>query len=138
MSSQVSLSNQPNQTEASLVKVGGQSPRLLALQSSLDRVFQFGWQMSAVIDQIPQYWANFWQAYQRLFVVTAWVLGTLITAKIVIAVLVAINSLPLLSSLFQIVGLVYALWFVARYLIGFVSRQEIGTKLQQLRNYILG
>lgn len=138
MTSQVSLENQSNQTEASLAKVEQKASNQLAVSSSLEKFIEVGWQISALIEQIPQYWTGFWQAYQRPIVLLGAILGTLVTLKVFLAVLGAINSLPLLAPLLKLVGLTYSLWFIFRYLLGFANRQAILAKFNSLKEYIFG
>lgn len=138
MSTQLSVENQKPQTETSLAKVEQKDKNELAISSALEKVFQVGWQLTAFIEQIPQYWTNFWQAYQRPLILLGWILGTVVTVKVFLAVLGAINSLPLLAPLLQLVGLAYTLWFVFRNLLGFTNRQVILTKIVSLKEYIFG
>ncbi|WP_013321923.1 CAAD domain-containing protein [Gloeothece verrucosa] len=138
MSSQISLENQTPKTEASLQKVDEKASNELVLSSSIKKFMQVGWQMSALIEQIPEYWNQFWQAYQRPLILLGWILGTLVTLKVFLAVIAAINSLPLLAPLLKLIGLAYSLWFIFRYLLGFTKRQEILTQLNSFKEYIFG
>jgi hypothetical protein len=125
-------------SEASLVKADSQASNSLVISSSLDKVFQVGEQLTHIIDQIPQYWQAFWQAYQRPIVVFGWALLATVIVKIALAVLVAIQSIPLLAPLMQLLGLSYTLWFVIRHFLGFSQRQEIFARLDNFKSYIWG
>lgn len=138
MSSQVSLENQNPQTEASIIKVDQKATNELAVSSSVEKFISVGWQMTGLIEQIPQYWTSFWQAYKRPIVLLGWIVGTLVTLKVFLAVIAAINSLPLLAPLLKLIGLAYSLWFIFRYLLGFANRQVILAKFNSFKDYIFG
>ncbi|ACK69092.1 conserved hypothetical protein [Gloeothece citriformis PCC 7424] len=138
MSSQLSIENQKPQSQTSLTQVEQKSSNQLAISSTLEQVVQVGWQITALIEQIPQYWTDFWQAYQRPIILLGWILGAVITLKVFLAVLAAINSLPLLAPLLQLVGLGYSVWFVVGNLLGFANRQVILAKINGLKEYIFG
>jgi len=57
-----------------------------------------------------------------------------ITVKVVLAVLDALNDIPLLTPTFELVGIAYSVWFVNRYLLKASSRQELAEEIQSLRD----
>lgn len=133
---------EPFVTEKQLVKtensVNTEPAGSLTLQSYLDKSLAFGKQMTEAIDESQKYWTNLWQAYQRPVAVLAWIVGGAIAIKVVIALVDAINDVPLLEPILALVGLGYTGWFAYRYLIAFVSRQQLAAKIQELRDYIFG
>lgn len=50
--------------------------------------------------------------------------------RVAIAVVDALNDIPLLAPTFQLVGIGYSLWFVGRYLLFALNRQELGQSTQ--------
>ncbi len=61
-----------------------------------------------------------------------------ITLKITIAVLDAINHLPLLPTFFELIGIGYILWFGKRYVLFAKNRQELSVKIKELKVEVLG
>ncbi|HBE18834.1 MAG TPA: isoleucine--tRNA ligase [Cyanobacteria bacterium UBA11149] len=61
-----------------------------------------------------------------------------ITLKIALAVLDAINNLPILPTLFQLIGIGYTFWFGKRYLLFAKNRQDLSVKIQDLKLEIVG
>ncbi|MCP2727706.1 isoleucine--tRNA ligase [Limnofasciculus baicalensis] len=61
-----------------------------------------------------------------------------ITLKITIAVLDAINHLPLLPTFFELIGIGYTLWVGKRYVLFGKNRQELSVKIQELKVEVLG
>ncbi|KAK6923336.1 Cyanobacterial aminoacyl-tRNA synthetase, CAAD domain [Dillenia turbinata] len=50
----------------------------------------------------------------------------------------AIESIPLFPKLMELVGLGYTIWFSTRYLIFKKNRDELGAKIEELKQQVLG
>ena len=61
-----------------------------------------------------------------------------IAVRVILAVLTAINDFPLLSPLFELIGLGYTGWFVYRYLWKESNRQELKSEFKALKAQIVG
>ena len=55
-----------------------------------------------------------------------------------LALLDALNDIPLLVPLLELIGLTYTTLFVSRYLISNTSRQELFEEIKSLKEYVLG
>ncbi|KGF72439.1 valyl-tRNA synthetase [Neosynechococcus sphagnicola sy1] len=66
------------------------------------------------------------------------VVVALVVLKMIQSFLAALNTMPLLPGCFQLVGLVYTLWFLARYVVLAKSRQEFSQLVQTQMEPILG
>jgi heme A synthase len=60
------------------------------------------------------------------------------TLTIVIGIVNIINSIPLFSSLLELVGLVYTVWFTYRYLLFADTRRELSLKTDNLKQRVIG
>ena len=63
--------------------------------------------------------------YKQPAINVSWIVLGLITIQIVMAILNAISSIPLMSDLLELVGLGYTIWFTIRYLLKAETREEI-------------
>lgn len=91
-----------------------------------------------VLGKIPDYIGQFFSDYkQPLITLGIFFLG-IVSVKITLAVLDAIDDIPLLAPIFQLVGLCYTIWFVYRYLWKASSREELVTEVEALKNQIFG
>lgn len=61
--------------------------------------------------------------------VAVWLSGTLVSA---------VNAVPLLPRLMELVGLGYTAWFVWRYLLFKSSREELGKEIEEIKKKIAG
>jgi CAAD domains of cyanobacterial aminoacyl-tRNA synthetase len=91
-----------------------------------------------VLAKIPDYIAQFFSDYrQPLLTVGLFVLG-IVTVKITLAVLDAIDDVPLLAPVLEIVGIGYTAWFVWRYLWKAENRRELLAEIEAIKTQIFG
>ncbi|MDZ7969441.1 MAG: CAAD domain-containing protein [Nostoc sp. DedSLP03] len=99
---------------------------------------QISRQVSQFLEQLPQYLSDFFRDYKQPLISVALILAAIVTARVVLTVLAAINDIPLLSPLFELVGISYTSWFVFRYLLKASTRQELADEIQSLKNQFVG
>lgn len=91
-----------------------------------------------VLAKIPDYIGQFFSDYrQPLITVGLFVLG-IVTVKITLAVLDAIDDVPLLAPVLEIVGIGYTAWFVWRYLWRAENRRELLAEFEAIKTQIFG
>ncbi|HYX13524.1 MAG TPA: CAAD domain-containing protein [Nostoc sp.] len=96
-----------------------------------------GSQISIFLANIPEYIGRFYQEYKLLFISFALLVITVTALRIFLAVLNAINDIPLLSPFLQLIGLGYTIWFTFRYLLKDSTRQELAAEIGLLKKQIL-
>ncbi|XP_030455884.1 protein CURVATURE THYLAKOID 1D, chloroplastic [Syzygium oleosum] len=64
--------------------------------------------------------------------------GAVVALWLVSAVVGAIDSIPLFPKLMEVVGLGYTFWFTSRYVLFKESREELATKIEELKQQVLG
>ncbi|MEH2179524.1 CAAD domain-containing protein [Nostoc sp.] len=99
---------------------------------------QISRQISQFLEQLPQYLSEFFQNYKQPLITVALILAAIVTARLVLALLAAIHDIPLLSPLFELVGISYTSWFIFRYLLKASTRQELADEIQLLKNQFVG
>lgn len=108
-------------------------------KSSPDQAWQEWVQpVSEFLSKLPDYVGGFFQSYQKPLITLALILSGVITVKVTLAVLDALNDIPLLAPVFELVGIGYTAWFVYRYLLKVETRQELGAELQALKGQVVG
>ena len=88
--------------------------------------------------KLPDYLGDFFGEYQKPLVTVGLIVAAFVTVKVTLAVLDALNDIPLLSPFFELVGMGYAGWFVYRYLLRASNRKELTEELKALKNQVLG
>lgn len=79
--------------------------------------------------KMPNYLGNLFNEYKQLIISVAIILAAFITVKVVLAVMDALNDIPLLSLILELIGIGYSGWFVYRYLLKKPTRQELAQKI---------
>ncbi|XP_021758857.1 protein CURVATURE THYLAKOID 1D, chloroplastic-like isoform X1 [Chenopodium quinoa] len=64
--------------------------------------------------------------------------GAVVALWLLSAIVGAIDSIPVLPKLLEVVGLGYSVWFTTRYLLFKKNREELGSKIEELKQEILG
>lgn len=95
-------------------------------------------QVYGVLSDLPDFIGKFYGEYRQPVVTVGLIVAAVISVKLVFALLGAINEVPLLSPVFEIVGLSYSGWFVYRYLLRVSSRQELSGKFNDLKDQVIG
>ncbi|AFZ23997.1 hypothetical protein Cylst_1726 [Cylindrospermum stagnale PCC 7417] len=113
-------------------------PKLPPARESEAQWQQIGRQVSDFLAQLPEYIGSLFNKYKQALLSLAVILSALITVKVVLAVLDAINGIPLLSPTFELIGIGYVTWIIFRYLIKAETRRELAEKLGFFKKEIVG
>ncbi len=90
------------------------------------------------LSQLPDYLATFFADYKKPITTVGLIIGALIAVKFTLAILDAINDIPLMSPMLELIGLAYTSWFVYRYLLKASNRQELWGEFDSLKNQVAG
>jgi hypothetical protein len=94
--------------------------------------------VSALLGDLPDYVTEFIQRYRRPIVTVGLIIAAFIAVKLVLALLGAVNDVPLLAPTFELIGLIYSGWFLYRYLLKASNRQELLGDIAAIRDQVLG
>lgn len=64
--------------------------------------------------------------------------GALVAVWLLSAIVGAIDTIPVFPKLMEVVGLGYSLWFTTRYLLFKKNREELSSRIEELKQEILG
>jgi hypothetical protein len=91
-----------------------------------------------LLDKLPDYLGSFFSQNQQAIFTLFLIVTALVTVKVVLALLSAVNGVPLLKPTFEIIGLIYSFWFTLRYLIKTETRQELAQRVASLKQQVFG
>ncbi|MGL5831818.1 MAG: CAAD domain-containing protein [Waterburya sp.] len=106
--------------------------------STTEELLQIGSQISHFLEQLPSYIKSFFKAYKSPLISIALIFAAIVTLKLMIALINALNDLPLFAASFEVIGIGFVIWFVYRYLLKSSTRQEIALEIQILKEQIIG
>ncbi|MGV0028253.1 CAAD domain-containing protein [Phormidesmis priestleyi] len=87
---------------------------------------------------LPEYVGKFFAEYQKPIVTLGLIFGSIVSVKLTLALLSAVNDIPLLEPAFELIGLSYIVWFVYRYLLKASTRQELSQEVDKLKGQVVG
>ncbi len=90
------------------------------------------------LTKIYDYIGEFVNDNQKLLVNLLLAFLAIVAVKLILAILAAINDIPLLAPMFELVGLGYTGWFVYRYMLTKSSRQELVQEFEALKSQVVG
>lgn len=97
-----------------------------------------GTQVSAFLAELPDYIGNFFNEYKQPIITVTLFLAAIVTIRVILAVLDALNGIPLVAPTFELIGIGYSAWFVNRYLLKASNRQELAQEIQGLKQQVVG
>lgn len=95
-------------------------------------------QVYEILSGLPEYIGKFYGQYRQPIVTVGLIVAALVSVKLVLALLSAINEIPLLAPTFELIGLGYGGWFIYRYLLRASSRQELYDEFKVLKDQVIG
>lgn len=95
-------------------------------------------QVLTIVSELPDFVSNFFAEYQKPLINVGLVVGGAIGIKLLLAVLDALNDIPLLAPTFELIGIGYTAWFVYRYLLQESTRQELLAEIESFKEQIVG
>ena len=91
-----------------------------------------------VLSDLPEYFGSFFSEYRKPIVAIGLIFGSIVSVKLTLALLGAINDIPLLQPTFELIGLGYSAWFIYRYLLKASNRQELGQEFNKVKDQVVG
>jgi hypothetical protein len=90
------------------------------------------------LGQLPEYIGRFFNEYKAQITSVALLVAAVLSVRIVLAILDALDDIPLVTTFFELVGIGYVTWFVSRYLLKASTRQEMMSEINSFKQQILG
>ncbi len=88
--------------------------------------------------KLPEYVGNFFSEYKAQITSVALLVAAILTVRIVLAILDALDDIPLVTTFFELVGIGYVTWFISRYMLKASTRQELVSEIQNFKKQTIG
>ena len=105
---------------------------------TVDQIKKAAAQFVDSLGELPKYFGEFFSEYRRPLLALGLIFGAFIAVKLTLAILDAINDVPVLAPSFELIGLLYSGWFIYRYLLKASNRSELASEMNALKDQILG
>jgi glutamyl-tRNA synthetase len=107
-------------------------------EASEDQLQKIGKTIVEILSNLPDYVTTFFGEYQKPLITVGLIVVALVSIKVLVAVLNVFNTIPLIAPTLELVGMVYSLWFVYRYLLKSSTRQELSDQVKSFIEQIAG
>ena len=91
------------------------------------------WIVTQIFDFIaglPNYVGSSFNQSKQLITSVGLIIATVIALKVALAVMDALDDIPVVAPTLELIGVGYSIWFVSRYLLKSSTRQELAQKLE--------
>jgi hypothetical protein len=95
-------------------------------------------QVGTILAELPNYLGQIYQENKSLVITLGGIFAVIVAVKLTLAILAAINGIPLLAPTFQLIGIGYTAWFISRYLLHASTRQELNSEIDNFKSEIFG
>ncbi len=113
-------------------------PLLPPADSGTEQFQQILTKFYAFLSGLPEYLSEFFGEYKRPLTTLGLIFGGIVSVKLTLAILSAINDIPLLSPAFELIGIIYSAWFIYRYVWKASSRYELEQDYSRLKEEVFG
>ncbi len=126
--------------ETNMQELNNQTGTITKIQPSpsQDEWLKYGEQISSFLATLPEYAGTIFNKYKQPLTVLGLIVAAIVTLKVVLAVLDALNDIPLVAPTFELIGIGYSAWFVYRYLLKASSRQELTSEITTIKKQVVG
>ena len=105
---------------------------------SQEQWLKYGEQLSSFLKQFSENAGTFFNQYKQPLIVFAIGVAALIAVRVVLAILDALNDVPLVAPTFELIGIGYSAWFIYRYLLKASTRNELTSEITTLKSQVVG
>ncbi|MEH2169458.1 MAG: CAAD domain-containing protein [Nostoc sp.] len=127
--------------DTTVAEINTQTGTITKLQppaQSQDEWLKYGEQISTFLATLPEYLGSFFNQYKQPLVTVGLIVGSILGVKVLLAILDALNDIPLVAPTFELIGIGYSAWFVYRYLLKASTRKELTSEITTLKSQVVG
>jgi hypothetical protein len=127
--------------EATVPDINNQTGTITKLQppvQSQEQWQKYGEQISSFLATLPEYLGSFFNQYKQPLVSIGLIVAAIVSVKVLLAILDALNDIPLVAPSFELIGIGYSAWFVYRYLLKASTRRELTDEITTLKSQVVG
>lgn len=106
--------------------------------STTEEVQAFGVKLRHYLDKLPRQASELYDVYQKPLTVLGIILAGVLVVAIADGILDVLNSIPLVASVLELIGLGYLGWFAWRYLRYAETREELVQQYHRIKRRIVG
>ena len=126
-----------------VIEVNNRGTKVLSSPNSSTQSFNAQWQqygerVAAFLQTLPSYVSRFFSENRGPLGTIGLIVLALVSVKLILALLDAIDDIPLIAPTLELIGIAYTGWFIYRYLLTASSRQELSEQIKTLKDRVVG
>jgi hypothetical protein len=121
-------------SDAPLVKLGASD----STDETAEQLKQILARVLDLLGSAPAYLSEFVDKYRQPLVYAGIIFTSVVSVKLTLAMLSAVNEIPLMAPLFELIGIAYTIWFGLRYLLKADGRADFKGEVKTIKDQILG
>ena len=126
-----------------VIEVDNRGTKVVLPQNSSTQSFNAQWQqygerVAAFLQTLPSYITRFFTENKGPLGTIGLIVLALISVKLILALLDAIDDIPLIAPTLELIGIAYTGWFIYRYLLTATNRQELSEQIKMLKDRVVG
>jgi CAAD domains of cyanobacterial aminoacyl-tRNA synthetase len=91
-----------------------------------------------LLSNLPDNIGSIFTNYRSQVVTVGLLFGSFVSVKLTLALLSALNEIPLVQPTLELVGLAYTAWFVYRFVFKAENRSELSEKYSGIKSQVVG
>jgi hypothetical protein len=107
-------------------------------EDSTEQVKAYANKALELLADLPEGLGHFFADYRSQLITVGLLFGSFVGVKVTLALLSALNEIPLVEPTLELIGLGYTSWFIYRFVVKADNRQELSTKYSSFKDQILG
>ncbi|MBE9032453.1 CAAD domain-containing protein [filamentous cyanobacterium LEGE 11480] len=119
-------------------ELGGTLAQFSGAEDTTEQVKAYAAKFLDSIGNLDNILGDFFNQYRSQLTIAGIAFGSFVGVKLTLALLAALNEIPLVQPTLELVGLGYTAWFVYRYILKADNRQELSAKYDGVKKQVLG
>jgi hypothetical protein len=119
-------------------ELGGSLAQFSGTEETTEQLKAYAAKVLDSLGNLDNILGDFFNQYRSQITIAGIGFGSFIGVKLTLALLSALNEIPLVQPTLELVGLSYTAWFVYRFILRAENRQELNQKYDGLKHQVLG
>ncbi len=119
-------------------EIGGSLAPVSRAEDTTEQLKEYAGKVLDSLGNLDNILGDFFNEYRSQITVAGIAFGSFIGVKLTLALLAALNEIPLVQPTLELVGLGYTAWFVYRFILKADNRHELSEKYDEVKSQVLG
>lgn len=119
-------------------ELGGSLAPVSRTEDTTEQLKEYASKVLDTLGNLDNILGDFFTQYRSQITVAGIAFGSFVGVKLTLALLAALNEIPMVQPTLELVGLGYTAWFVYRFVLKADNRHELSEKYDEVKKQVLG